>query len=58
MVIGKEGSTKDGANFIENLWNDANNHFVEVEPLVKKGENGKILGIWGAMNNFSRSFHP
>lgn len=58
VVIGKEGSTKDGEGFIQNLWKDANSHFNEVAHLVKKDEKGNILGIWGAMSDFSRSFHP
>ena len=36
VVIGKEGSTNDGAGFIQNLWEDANSHFHEVEQLAKK----------------------
>lgn len=58
VVIGKEGSTKDGAGFIQNLWADANGHFGEVAHLAKKGENGNIVGVWGAMTDFSRSFFP
>ncbi len=57
VVIGKEGSTLDGAGFIQKLWDDANSHFEEVHHLAKKDENGNI-GIWGAMSDFSRSFHP
>lgn len=57
-VIGKEGSTSDGAGFIQKLWDDANSHFEEVQSLAKKDENGNIGGIWGAMSDFSRSFHP
>jgi hypothetical protein len=37
VVIGKEGSTLDGKNFIQKLWEDANSHFNEVQPLAKKG---------------------
>lgn len=58
LVIGKEGSTKDGPGFIGKLWEDANSHFDEVKPLAKKDEHDKILGIWGVMSDFSRSFHP
>ena len=58
VVIGKEGSTLDGAGFIQRLWDDANSHFEEVQHLAKKDENGKIGGIWGAMSDFSRSFQP
>ncbi len=57
-VIGKEGSTLDGDGFIQRLWMDANSHFEEVQHLAKKDENGDICGIWGAMSDFTRSFHP
>ena len=57
-VIGKEGSTADGAGFIQNLWADANAHFSEVQALAKKDENGNLVGIWGAMSDCSRSFDP
>lgn len=57
-VIGKEGSTSDGEGFIQKLWEDANSHFNEIQHLVKKDENGNIVGIWGAMSDFSRLFKP
>ena len=57
-VIGKEGSTEDGAGFVQNLWADANSHFAEVAHLAKKDEDGNLMGIWGAMTDFSRSFLP
>ena len=37
-VIGKEGSTKDGAGFIQKLWEDANSHFNEVAHLANEAE--------------------
>lgn len=58
VVIGKEGSTSDGEGFIQKLWDNANYYFEEVRHLAKKDENGNIVGIWGAMSDFSRSFHP
>ena len=58
VVIGKEGSTLDGADFVQNLWADANVHFAEVQHLAKKDANGNIVGIWGAMSDLSRSFQP
>lgn len=58
VVIGKEGSTLDGDGFIQKLWADANSHFEEVRHLAKKDANGNIIGIWGAMSDFSRSFNP
>ena len=57
-VIGKLGSTKDGAGFIQRLWQEANAHFGEIEPLVKRDENGVPVGFWGAMSDLSRSFRP
>ena len=57
-VIGKEGSTSDGQGFIQRLWEDANSHFGEVQPLAKKDENGNLAGIWGAMSDYSRCFQP
>ena len=57
-VIGKEGSTADGQGFIQKLWEDANAHFSEIQPLAKKDETGNLAGIWGAMSDCSRSFKP
>ena len=57
-IIGKEGSTSDGQGFIQKLWADANAHFSEVQFLAKKDENGRLIGIWGAMSDCSRSFKP
>lgn len=57
-VIGKEGSTLDGDGFIQRLWQDANAHFEEIAPLAKRDESGNLVGIWGAMTDFSRSFKP
>ncbi|WP_308698592.1 GyrI-like domain-containing protein [uncultured Thomasclavelia sp.] len=58
VVIGKEGSTLDGEGFIQKLWDDANSHFNEIAHLAKKDVNGKLVGIWGAMSDISRSFKP
>lgn len=58
IVIGKEGSTNGGEGFIQKLWEDANSHFAEVEHLVKKDDKGSIVGVWGAMSDFSHSFLP
>ena len=57
-VIGKEGSTEEGPGFVQRLWADANSHFGEVAHLAKKDESGNLVGIWGAMTDFSRQFHP
>ena len=58
VVIGKEGSTSEGEGFIQKLWSDANAHFSEVQPLAKKDENGNLVGIWGAMSDFTNSYKP
>lgn len=58
VVIGKEGSTDSGEGFIARLWEDANAHFSEVQHLAQKNANGEIVGIWGVMSDFSRSFAP
>lgn len=57
-VIGIEGSTKDGSDFIEKLWNKATSHFAEIMDLCKRDENGDFIGFWGVMSDFSRSFKP
>jgi len=57
-VIGKEGTTEDGPGFVRQLWTEANSHFEEVAHLAKKDEQGNLVGIWGAMTDFSRSFQP
>ena len=57
-VIGKEGSTLDGPGFIQRLWDDANAHFGEIQPLAKTDGNGNLAGIWGAMSDLSCSFRP
>jgi len=57
-VIGKQGSTEDGANFIKALWNDANSNFNEVSCLAKKDKSNIFVGIWGLMSDLSYSFKP
>lgn len=57
-VIGKEGSTKDGEGFIPKLWAEANAHFSEISHLAKRNASGDLVGLWGAMSDFSRSFQP
>ena len=57
-IIGKEGSTKDGEGFIPKLWAEANAHFSEISHLAKRNASGDLVGLWGAMSDFSRSFQP
>ena len=57
-VIGKEGSSDEGPGFVQRLWQEANAGFEEVSHLAARDEEGIILGIWGAMTDFSRAFLP
>ena len=57
-VIGREGSTRDGPGFVQALWTEANARFPEIAHQAQKDENGNLVGIWGAMSDFSRSFRP
>ena len=57
-VIGMEGSTEDGPGFIPALWEKANSRFHEIAVLAKKHPDGSLVGVWGAMSDFSRSFLP
>lgn len=57
-VMGKEGSSADGEGFVQRLWAEANAHFPEIAPLVRKNRLGVPAGIWGVMTDFSRSFAP
>ena len=56
-VIGREGSTNDGPEFISRLWELANSTFSEVAQLAIPGANG-MPRVWGLMSDMSRSFHP
>jgi len=57
-VIGREGSTRDGADMVQRLWADANANFGMVAGIAKYTDSGALAGIWGAMTDFSRSFRP
>jgi predicted transcriptional regulator YdeE len=57
-VIGIEGSTREGKDFISKLWEKANNNFVQIAPLAKKDVKGNLVGIWGLMSDFSLNFEP
>lgn len=57
-VIGKEGSTREGAGFIQRLWTEANGHFDEVSALAKRDEQGQLAGVWGAMSDEGRTMSP
>ena len=57
-VIGRLGSTADGDGFVARLWQAANTNFAQIEPFVKRNENGMPVGFWGAMSDMSLSFMP
>ena len=57
-VLGKLGSTADGKGFIQQLWKEANEKFNEVKPYAKKDKEGRYIGFWGLMSDFSLDFKP
>lgn len=57
-VIGKEGSTDTGPDFVRKLWEEVNGNFDQIVHLALKREDGSLLGVWGAMTDFSGSFQP
>lgn len=57
-VLGREGSTDDGAGFIARLWQEANEHFSDIAGYVVYGKNGAPVRLWGLMSDFSRSLKP
>ena len=57
-VIGIEGSTEDGPDFVQQLWKNANGRFAEVASLARRKPDGSLAGIWGAMTDMSRRFAP
>lgn len=58
VLIGREGSTKDGPGFISRLWAQANADFAQIRPMALLTPQGMPAGIWGAMTDFSRRFLP
>lgn len=57
-VVGKCGSSKDGKDFVRDLWAELNKNFQEISFLAKWDESGALKGLWGAMSDFSMSFKP
>ena len=56
-IIGKSRFVQPGTS-VEDIWKDANCHFDEVVGIAKKGANGKLVGVWGAMSNKAMTFLP
>lgn len=57
-VIGKEGLCTAENNIVQQLWQEANSHFNEVEALGMKNADGAYVGFWGAMSDEGRSYRP
>lgn len=57
-VMGIEGSTEDGAGFVQRLWEMANSRFPEVAALAERKPDGSLAGVWGAMTDMDRRFAP
>jgi hypothetical protein len=55
-VLGKEGSTRDGAGFVERLWKEADSHLNEIIRVVRFRSGDPIF--WGLMSDFSHSLQP
>ncbi len=56
-VIGREGSTEEGTTVIRRLWTELQENLRDIAPVVLQ-KDGKLLGIWGLMSDFSRSNKP
>ena len=57
-LIGKCGSSKDGKDFVRDLWTELNKNFSEISYLAKWDESGALKGLWGAMSDESLYFKP
>ena len=57
-VIGHEGSTVDGAGFVQRLWQLTNEQFGEAAHLARRTADGRLHAAWGCMSALDRSFAP
>lgn len=59
-VIGKmgEGPAGLGATWIPALWEAANRDFLDIAHLAKRGADGSLAGLWGAMADENGAFLP
>ena len=55
-VLGKLGSTNDGVGFVQRLWQDLNDHFLEIKHLALTNEQDAYVGFWGLMSDFDMDF--
>ncbi len=52
-VIGKQGSTRDGEDFVNGLWKKANEGMAEIDSLVKRDVRGLPVGFWGVRSSLT-----
>lgn len=57
-VIGREGSTLDGKNFIQKLWDSVDFNFNDISDLALKDIDGNIAGRWGLTSDFNHNMKP
>ncbi len=56
-IIGRRKWVEKGSG-VQDVWEDANCHFDDVLPLAKKDEEGRLVGVWGAMSDRTMAFKP
>ena len=60
-VIGKMGQGSCSAldsSWIQDLWDEANEHFSELGNLVEVDKDGNFSGFWGLMSDIDENFLP
>ena len=59
-IIGKmgQGTTSSDVNWIQELWDEANEHFNELGSLVKVEEDGTFAGFWVVLSDIDNNFLP
>jgi predicted transcriptional regulator YdeE len=55
-VIGKQGNTNEGEDFVNALWKKANEGMNEIASLVKCDGRGMPVGFWGIRSSFTTPF--
>ncbi len=52
-VIGKQGTTRDGEDFVNVLWKKANEGMDQIASLVKRDRMGAPVGFWGIRSSLT-----
>lgn len=55
-VIGKQGTTADGEDFVNALWKKANEGADEIASLIKRDGKGIPVGFWGLRSSLETPF--